>query len=242
MNRYELAAVCALVVLAGCGSQQEGAAARSSTESLPAHLEYGCGAGGTFTAQDVAAQRQPSQDVLTALDRLRQNTDGAFLPSSGWSVVSQEEHVATLLAPLRDAFASASFEKEGGSWEPVQWGGCVPRLDLEGKSVLRWAFTNESYPPEPDATKLSLLVGEVQCSGGRDIDGLIESLVTYRESTLEVVLTAPEPPGGTDQAHTCIGTMPVEYTLVLEEAVGKREVLDLSVYPGVEPTQGTSIP
>jgi hypothetical protein len=165
--------------------------------------------------------------------------DGAMLPEDGWTVVSESDSTTTLLAPQdgRFGFASVSFDKEGDVWDPAGWGDCTPRLARLGKSVLRWAFTENSHPPQPDATELALLVTEVECSSGRKLDGLIEADVEYGEDRIEVVLTAPGGIGG-----NCIGTAPTEYTLELDEPVGQREVVDLSVYPVVEPKPGTRLP
>ena len=54
------------------------------------------------------------------------------------------------------------------------------------------------------------------------------------------MLTAPglEP----DVGYDCQGTPATEYELVLSEPVGDREVVDLSVYPPVEPEPGALLP
>lgn len=238
MKRSLVAAgLAAVLVLSACGDPNQGGSA-SGADAPSSELRYGCG-GGTFTPADIEEGPRSSEEILEALHELRQTMDGAMLPEDGWTVVSQEDSVTTLLAPQdgRFGFASASFEKKGGAWAPAGWGDCTPRLALLGKSVLRWAFTEDSHPPEPDATELSLLVIEVECSSGRQLEGLIEPDVTYREDRVEVVLTAPGGIGG-----NCIGTAPTDYTLELDEPVGEREVVDLSVYPVVEPEPGTRLP
>jgi hypothetical protein len=236
MKRYHFAAL-ALAVLSACGDPQ--AAAPGGSQPASSELQYGCGAGGTFTAQDIGEGPEPSEDILEALRDLRQTMDGAMLPEDGWTVVSESGSTTTLLAPQdgRFGFASASFDKEGDGWDPAGWGDCTPRLAMLGKSVLRWAFTESSHPPEPGATELAVLVTEVECSSGRKLEGLIEPDITYGNDRIEVVLTAPGGIGG-----NCIGTAPTEYTLELDEPVGQREVIDMSVYPVVEPTPGTRLP
>lgn len=222
------------------GSRAAGTAAAdgASPSATAADFHYSCGSGGTFTAEDIGAQRQPTQEVLAALDDLRGTMDGAFLPENGWIEVNSSGSGVTLLAPLRDAYASATFENRGGKWEPRGWGDCVPRLQLAGRSVLRWAFTDASYPPAADAKQVEVLVTEVNCSSGRELDDLIEQSVTYREEEIYVILTAPVVSG----AQTCQGTMPVKYTLTLEEPPGDRAIVDPSVYPAVEPTPRTPLP
>lgn len=238
MNRHLLSVLAAVVLLFGaCGAPSGGSAARGDPPR--SELEYGCGGGGTFTPIDIEEGPAPSEAILDALHDLRQTMDGAMLPEDGWTVVSETDSVTTLVAPQGGhfGFASATFEKKDGQWQPAGWGDCTPRLVLLGKSVLRWALTDESHPPDPEATQLSLLVTEVECSSGRSLEGLIEPDVTYGDERIEVVLTAPGGIGG-----NCIGTTPTDYTLQLDEPVGQREVVDLSVYPVVEPQPGTRLP
>ena len=167
-----------------------------------------------------------------------------MLPEDGWKVVEEDGGTTTLLAPSGGeiAFASATFERDGNGWKPGGWGDCTPRLVFEDKSVLRWAFDGSSYPPHAKATELTVLASDSQCSSGRDLEGLIEPQVTYGRSRIEVVLTAPSLETGKGAAYTCIGTSPTEYVLELDEPVGDREVVDLSVYPAVEPEPGTRLP
>lgn len=238
MSRYIPAALAALLLVGACGDPRGGGSATGSS-SASSDLEYGCGGGATFSPGEIEEGPEPSDEILDALQKLRQTMDGAMLPQGGWTVVSENDAATTMLAPQDgpQGFASASFDKEGDAWEPAGWGDCTPRLALLGKSVLRWAFTEASHPPPSDATELEVLVTEVECSSGRKLDGLIEPEVTYTEDRIEVVLTAPGGIGG-----NCIGTAPTEYTLVLDEPVGEREVVDLSVYPAAEPEPGTRLP
>lgn len=237
MQPLPLLLLCLL--FASCGeTSPDGAGDRASRSGTAADFHYSCGSGDTFTAQDIGAQRQPPEEVLAALDELRGTMDGAFLPEKGWIEVSSSGSAVTLLAPLRDGYASATFENRGGKWEPRGWGDCVPRLQLSGRSVLRWAFTGASYLPSADAKQIEVLVTEVNCSSGREVDDLIEQSVTYRDEEIYVVLTAPALSG----VQTCQGTMPVRYTLTLEEPPGERAIVDPSVYPAVEPTPGTRLP
>jgi hypothetical protein len=227
----------AVAMLASCGTGDDpaGPATNAQSASTP---RYSCGGSGTFSAADIAAERRPDDDILEGIERLRQTMDGEMLPADGWFVVVEGNRRTDLLAPLRDHFAEATFEKEEGRWKPVGWGECSPpRLRIEDKSVLRWAFEPGSYPPDPKAKKLSILVSEVECSSSRKLDGLIQPEVTYTDSTIEVILTAPALRGG----H-CGAPAPTRYDLELEQPVGDRNVIDLSVYPAAEPTPGTSLP
>lgn len=223
-----------LLLLAGCGSEPE----PTTTDGSPSRVDqltYGCGGRATFTAADVEAKREPDSDVLGALGELRQTMDGAMLPGKGWIVVSETGRRVDMLALAGDQFASASFERQGGGWKPVGWGDCFPRLQLSDKSVLEWELAEGSYPPEDDATEIDVLASDTQCSSGRDLEGLVESEVTYTETRVELVLTAPPLRGG-----TCQGVAPVEYAIKLEEPIGERELVDISVYPPREPRPGTA--
>lgn len=234
------ALILASLLVVGCGAGASDAPGRRSSASGAGDtLEYSCGRGDTFTAADVAAEREPAEEVLAALHELRQTMDGAVLPEQGWLEVGSSNETVTLIAPLNDAYASAAFERTDGEWQPSGWGECVPRLQLPDRSVLRWAFSDASYPPDPDATQLELLVSEVECSSGRDIDGLIEPTVTYDREQISVLLTAP---GLSGKDQTCQGMPPTSYALTLDEAPGERKVVDPSVFPAVEPTPGTRLP
>ena len=240
MKRYVGTVLVAVTVLYACADPNSTGSPRSEPPS--SELEYSCGGGATFTQQDIEEGSVPSNDIVDALHKLRQTMDGAMLPENGWKVVSENRRITTLVAPLRNAFASATFEKDGKGWQPAGWGDCTPRLVVENKSVLRWRFVEGSHPPDPDATELEVLVTEVNCSGGRDIEGLIEQQVSYGEKQIAVVLTAPGLKTGKNDDYTCLGTNPTEYTLRLDEPVGEREVVDVSVYPAVEPVPGTRLP
>jgi hypothetical protein len=185
-------------------------------------------------------RQPPSDDLLAAIEKLRRSPEGGSVPAEGWFVVAATSERATLLAPLRDQFSSATFERESEGWEAQGWGDCLPGLHVPDKSVLRWAFTKGAYPPDPAATELEVLAVETQCSSGRDIEGLVEANVEYREDRIDVVLTAPGLRPGV--GYDCQGTPATEYELVLSEPVGDREVVDLSVYPPVEPEPGTLVP
>lgn len=235
-----LATLCCVALLAaGCGSEPTPPTG-SNSPSRADELTYGCGGRGTFTADDIEAERKPRDELLDALGELRETMDGAMLPADGWLVVSETDRRADLLAPSGDQIASASFEKEGGEWKPAGWGDCLPRLELADKSVLEWELADSSYPPKPEATQIEVLVGDTQCSSGRDLEGLIESEVTYTDSAVEVVLTAPPLDTGKNKAYTCEGNSPVEYQLELQEPIAEREVIDISVYPAREPAPGTA--
>lgn len=243
MSRYVPVAFAAMLLLAACGDPSAGGSA-AGTDSPSSQLQYGCGGGGTFSPRDVEEGPEPSEEILDALHELRQSMDGAMLPEDGWRVVSEDGRATTLLAASDGevAFASVSFEREGKDWKPAGWGDCTPRLAVEDKSVLRWAFDGSAYPPDPKATELTVLASDTECSSGRDLEGLIEPEVTYGRSRIEVVLTAPSLETVKNSAYTCIGSAPTEYRLKLEEPVGEREVVDPSVYPAVEPRPGTRLP
>ena len=234
--RKLLATICSLVFLAGCGSAPPSPIGNKPPSRVD-ELTYGCGGRATFTAEDVEAARDAPDELLQAIEALRRTMDGAMLPGDGWFVVAETRRRSDLLAPLNDQFASASFERQGDRWKPVGWGDCLPRLELPDKSVLEWEFAPKSYPPGSEAKEIDVLVSEISCSSGRDIEGLIESDITYTESAVEVVFTAPPLEKG---FYTCQGTGPVEHTLQLEEPIGERKVLDLSVYPAREPKPGTA--
>ena len=232
-----LMALCGL--LTACGNPPSDATGNQTgrpTEAID--VRYSCGGDITFTAEHVAEGKPPAQDVLSALHELRQTMDGAILPPAGWIEVHKTADRVTVLAPLGEAFASASFRYEGGRWGPSGWGDCIPRLHIPNRSVLRWAFTPASYPPRPDETEFEIVVSEVDCSSGRDIRSLIEPTISYGEEEISVLLTAP----GLSGDQTCPGRAPTPFRLSLQQPPGDRRMVDPSAFPVVEPTPGTRLP
>jgi hypothetical protein len=103
-----LMALCGL--LTACGGPASGAPG-NQTERPAESIDhrYSCGGDITFTAEDLAEAKPPPHDVLSALQQLRQTMDGAILPEAGWIEVHKTADRVTALAPLREAFASATF-------------------------------------------------------------------------------------------------------------------------------------
>ena len=166
--------------------------------------------------------------------------DGAMLPEDGWLLAAEGDDAALLIAPSRNRefpYARAYLERENDGWDVGGWGACRPHAVIEERSLARWEFAPGSYPPPRNGTVLRIRVSEIECSGGRRLKPeQFAADITYREETIEVVMTAPPLSEG---ARTCPGVSPTEYDLRLDEPVGGRKVVDAGTLPVVEPSPGT---
>lgn len=120
-------------------------------------------------------------------------------------------------------------ERDDGGWSTAPSGDChAPRPKVRGDTTLAsfWAVDE----PDPEATEIPVLVVEHACTGGRDIDGLIQEPYIEEAGDQVRVLYGVEPhnPSG---PTTCESNPPARTTLELDEALGDRDLVDASQWP-----------
>jgi hypothetical protein len=92
---------------------------------------------------------------------------------------------------------------------------------------VRWGIDPLTRPLSPETTTLAALVSDTRCTGGRNPEGrMLQPEITYDETSVRILIKAtPLPPG----AYPCPGAqMPASLTIVLDEPLGDRQLIDLS--------------
>lgn len=122
------------------------------------------------------------------------------------------------------------FEADDGEWRSTLGGDCpaaTPELYGETRPANFHVTDAELHAK---ATEVTVEVIEIGCSGGRDIDGLIEGpYVEERDGQLRVLYGVE--PLDTSGSVTCEGNPPTPTTLELDEPLGDRELVDASRWP-----------
>ena len=129
--------------------------------------------------------------------------------------------------PPRDGVTSMTVGPEDGEWRLTGMGECqlAPLLD-DGS-----AWVDVSAPDgglDRTTTEPTVDVTERECASGRDPSEFLHDPHVVETDESVTVYWTSEPPRG---AGNCMGSLPVEETLSLDEPLGDRELLDGSVYP-----------
>lgn len=144
----------------------------------------------------------------------------AFDPSLAWKVVHQSDDRVDLVRELD---------------EPVDMlGGDVRThasrsLELVTDDGLRVADLLLAEAPAPDDTAVDLLVQERGCASGQSAEGRVE-IVELTETADEVQLRIGVRPPDAD-VWTCPGNPSTPFTVKLNESLGDRKIVDVSVVP-----------
>ena len=167
----------------------------------------------------------------------------AFDPSPDWKVVHQTDDRVDLVRELDEPFdngggdvrthesrtlerITGSSNVPDGTWLLMSAGPCTQRLVMS--EDLRDADLTVAHTPSPGDTSIELLVHERACASGQSAEGRVE-LVALIETTEQVQLWIGVRPRPGDQ--TCQGHPPTAFTIELDEPLGDREIVDVSVVP-----------
>lgn len=183
------------------------------------------------------------------------NVDAEFLPDSGWRLANEAVGRALYLADdpappppdERPSFVYVALEEGAETrlvdgtllgaegWGIEGWGGCVPQRVVRDGSAADWV---PAGTPAPTSSTLDVLVHEVECSGSRDITGLIRPPEVI-ETDDEVVVTFTVEPLPPADGYECAGNPSTPYTVQLDAPLGERTLLDGHfVPPAPPPTDG----
>lgn len=227
----------AVLLLSACGQATDPsgrlADKESSSKSPTARLDeipYEC-AGADF---DPAAFRpgdaeQGSSPKATALRQLLELHDAQWMPRTGWVEVAANENKATFISKGEAGdFYNAIITRDSGPWSASGWGGCTPRAEIVGGSIVEWSLDPTAPDPTPDDTIVAALINEIACHSFKEpTDRMREPNVMYEADRVLVVLTA-DPLRG---FQTCPGTAPVPFELELPGPLGDRTLYDAGTYP-----------
>lgn len=160
--------------------------------------------------------------------------EGSFFDAYHWYVAGETEEARNLFGRPRHEggggapYAYLSLELREGRWTPVGWGDCRIEVDVDGWGNARFEV-DRSDPPDPEATRVSVLATEMGCAGGgpptgRDVRAVV---VDMNDEAVSIVILV-EPPEG---AATCPGNPSFPFEVELGAPLGDREILDASIYP-----------
>jgi hypothetical protein len=229
--KLPLVSMSIAALLVGCGApapDAPGAAAPSPNASDAASYLYTCGQVAPFppaVLEEPGDLENEDSELGRALREVMETVDGMSLKrAEGWRVASESEARVDLVGETSGGtFMSAAFERAGGTWKPVGWGDCQPRVALGNRSPATWKLAEE---PSPGDTELVLMVEEPACTGDRELtQDNTEFDLAYTEDTIAIVASAAPPRGG-----ECVGRA-WRLKVVLDEPVGDRALVDAAIYP-----------
>lgn len=239
-SRLTQGGAAALLVLVG-GCAQAGAAGGSPVGDAS-------GDGGEYLCQGARVPASVLADGATA-DQLGEEAaaalDGASVPDiepEQWRVLTETGTQVYLVRELpepRDSDGEQrthelmgiervdQTEDGGEGWQLWQYGDCALRYDLGDLGSAIVALDPDNLP-DPDSSRVHLLVTEVACAGGKPADGRVAlARLAEHEDRVELVLGVA-PPGG---AQNCQSNPPTPFTVELDEPLGARALVDAAVYP-----------
>ncbi|PZF84016.1 hypothetical protein [Jiangella anatolica] len=157
----------------------------------------------------------------------------------GWTLVDQVGSTAYLLIWLDqtatarniapNSIVGATYEQAAdGTWSVRGTGECQPeRYFDDGLDPADWRLPGEQ--PPPDATAVTILAYEIDCSSGQPADGrLADPIVEYQDDAVVITMRI-EPPEG--ELLTCVGNPETPVTVELDEPLGDRELRNGLWYP-----------
>lgn len=212
-----------------------------ATDGLPqgSDLRYACDDGPGFTVglfDGPATAELAAHPAAEALRVAIADPEPEFdlLPEHGYWLIALGDDRADFIARSGpDEFVDASFVREGGGWRIEGWGGCRPRIALDGRSAATWALDPAAPAPGPTAVEIGALVTEVACTGGQPMGPrLLPPTIVYGDSIVGIAFAArPLPPGGYD----CPGNPSTRVVVQLGEPLGTRALRDIAVLPYADP-------
>jgi len=235
------AAVTVVLLVAGCGTTSS--SVRGDGSDKAADAETVNGGRSVFDAARLA--EAPSASSLP--DDPAGAVDDAGVPafdaSQDWKVVHQADDRVDLIRELDEpvdngggdvrTHESRTLERitgasnvPDGTWLLTSAGPCIPRL-ATGNDLGDGDLT-VTHTHSPGDTSIDLFVHERACASGQSAEGRVE-LVALIETSEQVQLwigVRPRP-GGQD----CQGNPPTPFTIKLDQPLGNREIVDVSVVP-----------
>jgi hypothetical protein len=152
-------------------------------------------------------------------------------PRVGWHRVAQTPDHELFVAPTSGdpPWLAVAFMRSGGAWVLDAYGECALAIALPGEiDVADWWVDPAAAPPTPQSTRVSILLQERSCAGGRPPDGrVLAPVVLYRPDAVVVTIAISKLSGGSD----CQGNPSVPFVLELTEPLRDRVLLDGGTVP-----------
>jgi hypothetical protein len=233
-------AVLALCLLAAVPAlaQQPGAdepPSRRVAEQRPAQLTCGDLSFPPAALGNKRGFQRAKGPLGRALGRfVRKDAYAVGQPKTGWFLAAHEDDLAVVLSgTLRKGYGVMTFKRERGRWSWRGSGGCRPRTFDNGHEAVGWRPRAGAALP-PETTRVPVLVQEQRCASGRDARGrIISPLVHYGPTTITVTYFVRPLEGG----QNCQGVPETPATLVLDEPLNGRTLLDGGPYPARTPRE-----
>ena len=172
--------------------------------------------------------KHPANQKLKRL--LKKEREWVMGPRHGWIRVYRKMGEAEFVHEKRGgrAYFYMHLEKEDERW---RWSGSGSRCRPSAwgpKTTGGSIELRDGHLPQPEDTRLRVLVHEWECHGFRVPKREdVHPRIIYGEENVIVILRIEYPQGGA----TCPGTPPFRYTVRLDEPMGDRALVDGGRYP-----------
>lgn len=229
---FDFRVMAALLIVGLAGGGCDGQPARAPGEPPPQLVAAGkfpaaplvsCGSA-TFPADVIDG---PIVDDLPGaeFDALREavaNLAPEFPRASKWRVADRKPDEILLLGEATDGYVELRLRLVGGRWSLDRAGECDLHMVLSsGIRAAQWWLDPRLPPPMADATVLEILLRERTCAGGSYATGrIVSSGVLYTADMITIVVGVREIGG------TCLGNPNTPASVILNEPVGSRMLLD----------------
>jgi hypothetical protein len=216
-------------------------------------LPYAC-AGEPFDVRIFSMPPTAEISADPAVDGLRKTLrQDPILPRSGWWLIGRSETEAEFASRNpHGAFDYVRVELRDGAWNIHSWGGCGPRLRVEGVSTAFWHLDPSVPLPGPQTRVVRAVVTE-HCVPEPLVGRLEDPIIRMTADIVLVAFTA-RPPAGLNAAlpqrrsatlsrtsralhDICMGHSFATVDVDLGEPLGDRLLLDGSFWPGRDARQ-----
>lgn len=155
------------------------------------------------------------------------------LPDEGWWLTYRGRDTAQYLVDNGSTTVEARLHPDAGGWKLSNAKVCDLVAFHGAAETGRWRLDPRAHPPRPDSRILHLIISGTACVSGRSPFGRIRPLLAqYGTDVIELTVLLRPIDGG---FQTCLGSASVRRTVVLDEPLGERELLDAAIYPPVAP-------
>lgn len=232
------------LVLSACAALRQGNPSVDPTESVDPEpvTSVTCGGPG-FPASVLDASGGAENGSDPAAEALRDHLatpdmETEWLPDSGWKEAVRTDDLVVFIADAlpggEPELVQVSIEHRDGAWRVGGWSGCSLHADVGPDLGLASFRVAPDVELAPEVTEIEVLVTERACNSGEDASGRIEKPVVTVGAESVTVVFAVRPRGG---GQDCPSNPETPYTLVLDEPLGDRVLLDGSEVPPRDATQ-----